>query len=46
MWENVYKDYFELSKSEQMALFNGMKQDLFPDEPDKITMLLKIISES
>lgn len=29
-----------------MALFNAMKQDLFPDEPDKITKLLKSIREA
>ena len=29
-----------------MALFNAMKQDLFPEEPDKITALLKSIREA
>jgi transposase-like protein len=29
-----------------MALFNAMKQDLFPDEPNKITKLLKKIREA
>jgi len=46
MWEDVYEDFSELTKSEQMALFNAMKQDLFPDEPDKITKLLKSIREA
>ncbi|MGG0539051.1 IS1595 family transposase [Priestia aryabhattai] len=46
MWEDVYEGISELSKSEQMALFNAMKQDLFPEEPDKITTLLKSIRES
>jgi len=46
MWKDVYEDISELTKSEQMALFNAMKQDLFPDEPDKINKLLKRIRES
>ena len=46
MWENVYEDFSELTKSEQLALFNAMKEDLFPDEPDKITKLLKSIREA
>jgi hypothetical protein len=29
-----------------MALFITMKQDLFPDEPDKISKLLKSIREA
>ena len=45
MWLDVYEDFSELTKSEKLALFNAMKQDLFPDEPDKITKLLKIIRE-
>jgi hypothetical protein len=46
MWESVYEEFSELTKSEQMALFNAMKQDLFPDELDKITLLLKSIREN
>jgi len=46
VWEDVYEGFSELSKSEQIALFNVMKQDLFPEEPDKITGLLKSIRES
>lgn len=46
MWNDVYEDFSELSKSEQIALFNTMKQDLFPDEPNKITKLLKTIREA
>jgi transposase-like protein len=45
MWKDIYEDFSELTKSEQMALFNAMKEDLFPDEPDKITKLLKSIRE-
>lgn len=29
-----------------MTLFHGMEQNLFPDEPDKITKLLKSIREA
>ncbi|WP_130609101.1 IS1595 family transposase [Cohnella abietis] len=46
MWKDVYEDFSELTKPEQLALFEAMKQDLFPDEPDKITKLLKTIRES
>ncbi|MBA9024729.1 transposase-like protein [Peribacillus huizhouensis] len=42
----MWKDVSELTKSEQIALYNAMKQDLFPDEPDKITKLLKSIREA
>ncbi|BCB04235.1 hypothetical protein KH172YL63_23680 [Bacillus sp. KH172YL63] len=35
MWKDVYEEFRELTKSEQMALFDAMKQDLFPEEPDK-----------
>ena len=34
MWEDVYEEFSELT-TEQMVLLNAMKQDLFPDEPDK-----------
>lgn len=46
MWEDVYEEFSELKKSEQIALFKAIKQDLFPDEPDKITKLLNSIRES
>lgn len=46
MWKDVYEDFSDLTKSEQLALFNAMKQDLFPEEPDKITKLLKTIREA
>ena len=46
MWRNVYEDFSELTKSEQIALFEVIQQDLFPEEPDKITKLLKTIREA
>lgn len=46
MWLDVYEDFSELSESEQLALFEAMKQDLFPDDPKKITELLNRIRES
>lgn len=46
MWKDVYEEFGDLSKSEQMALFEAIKQDLFPEEPDKISQLLKTIRES
>lgn len=39
MWKDVYEEFSELTKSEQIALFEALKQDLFPEEPDKITKL-------
>ncbi len=46
MWLDIYEGFSELSKEEQLKLYNAMKQDLFPNEPDKITELLKSIRES
>lgn len=46
IWKDVYEDFSELTNPEQMALFNAMKQDLFPEEPDKITTLLKHIRKA
>ncbi|MDW0118597.1 IS1595 family transposase [Sporosarcina thermotolerans] len=46
MWTDVYEDFSDLTKSEQLALFEAMKQDLFPDDPNKITALLKSIREA
>lgn len=46
MWEDVYKDFGDLPKSEQIAMFEAIKKDLLPDEPDKITKLLKSIREA
>jgi transposase-like protein len=46
MWLDVYEQFSELTDLEQMALFNAMKQDLFPEEPDKITKLLKTIRKT
>ncbi|GGB63482.1 hypothetical protein GCM10011409_45690 [Lentibacillus populi] len=43
MWKNVYEDFSDLTKPEQLALFNAMKEDLFPEEPDKITKILNTI---
>ncbi|MDR6999110.1 IS1595 family transposase [Neobacillus niacini] len=46
MWLDVYENFSELSKSDQLALFEAMKQDLFSDDPKKITELLNRIRES
>lgn len=43
---DVYEDFSELSKSDQLALFKGMNQELFPDEPNNIAELLNRIRES
>lgn len=46
MWTDVYGDFSDLTKSEQLALFETMKRDLFPDDPNKVTSLLKSIREA
>lgn len=37
MWKDVYEDFNDIPKSEQLALFNPMKDKLFPD--DQIRLL-------
>ena len=47
MWLDVYEDVNELINEEQLEpSLKRLKNDLFPDEPDKITKLLKNIRES
>lgn len=46
MWLDVYKNANELSKEEQLAFFNALKNDLFPDEPDKLVKLLAEIRKT
>lgn len=46
MWLDVHEDFSKLSKSEQLALFEALKHDLFPEELDKINKLLKILREA
>jgi transposase-like protein len=46
MWLDIYEEFNELTKEEKIALFEAMKQDLFPEEPEKITKLLNNIRES
>ena len=35
-WLDIYDEFNDLSKEEKIALFEAMKQDLFPEEPGKI----------
>ena len=46
MWESVYEEFIELNKSHQIALFEAIKQDLFPEVPDKVDKLLGSIREA
>ena len=46
MWRHVYRDFSDLSKSEQLALFEAMKQDLFPKEREDIVKMLKDTRET
>ncbi|GKU82844.1 hypothetical protein NCCP28_22400 [Niallia sp. NCCP-28] len=43
---HVYRDFSDLSKSKQLALFEAMKQDLFPEEREDIAKMLKDIRET
>ena len=36
MWRYVYKDFSELDKKSQLALFKAMEQDLFPKNTNKL----------
>lgn len=46
MWRHVYRNISDSSKSEQLALFEAMKQDLFPEEREDIAKMLKDIRET
>lgn len=46
MWKDVDEDFSNLTKLEQLAWFNAMKDDLFPDEPNNIFKFLKTIREA
>lgn len=46
MWRHVYRDFSDLSKLEQLALFEAMKQDFFPEEREDIEKKLKGIRET
>ncbi|UTI42238.1 IS1595 family transposase [Niallia sp. RD1] len=46
MWLGVYENANGLTKEERLELFKALKNDLFPDEPDKISKLLKQIRET
>ncbi|MGZ4161836.1 MAG: IS1595 family transposase, partial [Neobacillus sp.] len=41
MWRHVYRDFSELSRKEQLSLFNAMKENLFPEERTDISKMLK-----
>ena len=46
MWRHVYRDFSDLSKTEQLALFEAIKQDLFLEEREDIAKMLKDIRET
>jgi len=46
MWIYVYEAVGELRKADQLALFKAMKQDLYPNEENKMEKLLPKIKES
>lgn len=43
MWNTIYRDFSDLSKSEQLKLFEVMKQDLSPEERKVIAKMLQDI---
>lgn len=46
MWRYVYEAVREFKKTDQLALFKAMKQDLYPEEENKMEKLLPKIKES
>jgi transposase-like protein len=46
MWRHVYSDFSDLTKSEQLSLFNAIKDTLFPEEQEDIAKMLKDIRET
>jgi transposase-like protein len=46
MWLKVYEQFSELSKTEQLSLFEAIKNDLAPTESDKLKELQKRIREA
>ena len=46
MWRYVYRDFSELNKNDQLALFKAMKQELFPETSNKLDKTLINIRES
>ncbi len=46
MWIHVYRDFSDLSKLEQLALFKAINQDLFSEEREDIAKMLKDIRET
>ncbi|MGI6362919.1 MAG: hypothetical protein ACOX21_04035 [Bacillota bacterium] len=46
MWKDLYAEFTDLDKKDQIALFEAMKIDLYPEDPSKITELLSDIRET
>lgn len=46
MWTDLYEEVCDLTTEGQLALYEAMKQDLFPDGTNKINVLLKSIREA
>lgn len=46
MWRHVYQDFSDLSEKEQLALFEAIKETLFPEERADIAKMLKEIRET
>jgi transposase-like protein len=44
-WKHVYEDFYDLPKSEQLRLFQAIKDTLFPDPKDDITEMVGEIRE-
>ncbi|QNO13519.1 IS1595 family transposase [Alkalicella caledoniensis] len=46
MWKDLYAEFTDLDKKDQIALFEAMKIDLYLEDPSKITELLNSIRET
>jgi transposase-like protein len=44
-WKNVYEDFYDLPKSEQLRLFQAIKDTLFPEPKEDIAKIVGEIRE-
>ncbi|OZT11059.1 IS1595 family transposase [Priestia aryabhattai] len=45
-WHDIYKDFYTLSKNEQLEMFKAIKQDLFPEPKNDISKMVGEVRET
>ncbi|BBU38898.1 hypothetical protein APP_11900 [Aeribacillus pallidus] len=45
-WHDIYKDFYTLSKEEQLELFRAIKRDLFPESKNDISKMFGEVRET